>query len=1138
MHPNNPNLIPMPEIEEENEFLKEVATYVGNKDDYFNYDGYTLVENECIFFSLLVALANHNEYIPLLKDYNLDIFKEFFDSKPKNYTQKCENIYKNTLLPLIKDMNIKTPGEIVLKFISLHFDELKALYMYIPNVKGTLNDFKSSLLSVCQRLTSNWKEESISLTPKDYLNSLTYEKRNYLKLYAKLYTYFTIKEILSLDDVLDFHFLRILANGIVRSALGGNFTAMNIVIKTLGMSTDYNKLQNGSELDETYFLDLIKSGKFTIEDFKSIEQVYDKNINFDAQPMLHFIKKFINLPGAKPEKKQDVIIVESKQEEIDYDEFYDNISLELIGFLNYTGKIYTFLLKKYSEKKLNRLAIKDKKELASLAVLIATFKYNGSYLSKFYINNQIDINRVLECSGIKTDEINEILNSGVEDYSNHKNDDENTFNFKAVYDAYNDLINRKYDYKIDDFVKTVISNDDLALIRIYSLNTGVSVYATHLKETIDKYNVNLRKKELDEYREKFSRDNNVDVFHLLQLACPYYDSLYEKPDLSDEEKATFALLYALFDKYNFDITDYLKQYGINSKSLDNHLNFLAPEVNPKIDFELVRDVFSKYMETDKKDLSVTKIIENALKSNSISVKEFLDDNGLSSSLITEEKVYKYIDDAEKIERNKELRELICHNDLEGEKFRLLSFSTKVYNYLSSLKDAKNLEDKRFRAEASVFISYLLNDKYLKAKILKKYGFTLDAVLDYLEIKDHQEFIKNVSEAKEDSYLLLNDYYKDYINTLFRDDLNEDNDVETSIAVGIIIYNTLFDDIFSRVSTISFDDFEYEVLNGKEKQGLLTKEQIIDRLKNSDVDEEFSDDVYSVLTFGNDLSRHTTLIVDELSELLASGNLDNTLEELNKDINNIYTIKPAVVKEKTVADKVFRRKNEILEPEKRELNLEAIKTVQSKITSNIEQLNKELISFKYIKRYYELYLAKLDRYIKVTEEKIEEVKRKLEDATKVDAESNESISYSNLLKLLDIKLNAFLTARSTAKAEFVKTHEAISNHFITIQGLITAHDVLVPLLGSEVLLAVGKTTENGSLDLTNNLVSLLHNLLTKNIEGTKQNIQKLSEAGITEETVDKLKKDLELYASRLTNLREDNKETKRDNESYELVRRNK
>lgn len=1112
MNPNNPNLIPMPEIEEENEFLKEVATYVGNKDDYFNYDGYTLVENECIFFSLLVALANHNEYIPLLKDYNLDIFKEFFDSKPKNYTQKCENIYKNTLLPLIEGMKIKTPGEIVLKFISLHFDELKALYMYIPNVKGTLNDFKSSLLSVCQRLTSNMKEKSLSLTPKDYLSSLSYEKRNYIKLYAKLYTRFSTMGILSLDDGLDFQALQNLSNYIVKNALDGKFTVADLTFKALNIDSDYDKLQNGGEIEEKYFLDLIKSG-FSIETFKSLEELYNKDFSLDKSILHYFIKKMINIASTKPEKKQDVIVVESKQEKIDYDEFYDNISLELIGFLNYTGKIYTFLLNQYNEKKLSRLVVKDKSELPSLAVLLASFneKYSDNYLSKFYIHNNISFDSIIDFCGLKREEIYNIFNSNVDDYSNHKDDDVNLFNFKAVYYAYSELIKRSFDYTVEDFIRRVVSNNDLSLIRLYSLKTGISVNVHHLNDKIGSYNSDIEKKEYEAYKKKFKEETSVDVYHLLQLACPYYDSLYEHLDI-DEDKAVFALLYALFDQYEFDVSKYLNNYEINAKTLDEHLNFVSPEVSPRIDYKLVKDVFSKYMSGLDERFSVTKIIQNALKSNSILVKEFLEANGLSESTVTEENVNKYIKDKEKVEEDIALRDLINDYDLEGERFRLFNFSTKVYNYLSSLKDVKNLESEEFKVESSIFIAYLLSDNYPRTRVLEKYGVTLDAVLDYLGIKDKENFINNVNNTKDNPYLFLDYDYKNYIKEFVESETFKEYDFETAVTLEMIYSNTLCEDIFNRAGTIGYEDFENEVISGKEKSVPLTKEQIIEKLKNTDIDEEVSDDVYSVLTFGDSLSKNTTLIVDELTELLSSNSVDNTLEELSKEVNGIYKVTPAVIKEKTFADKLFRRSGQVIEPEKKALNLEAVKEIQGKIVENIDTLNMELKSFDYIRKYYELYIAKLDRYIKKLEVKIEESKKKLEESSKKDPNSNETVNYSTLVKLLETKLNYFLASRSTAAAEFVKTHQAIQNHFVTIQNLITAHDVLLPLLGNEILLALGKGSEIESNELASNVVNVLQTFLSKNVEDTKRNIEALNDPTLSKETIDKLKKDLDLYMS--------------------------
>ena len=197
--------------------------------------------------------------------------------------------------------------------------------------------------------------------------------------------------------------------------------------------------------------------------------------------------------------------------------------------------------------------------------------------------------------------------------------------------------------------------------------------------------------------------------------------------------------------------------------------------------------------------------------------------------------------------------------------------------------------------------------------------------------------------------------------------------------------------------------------------------------------------------------------------------------------------------------------------KREYNPNAIASLKSAIDENIESLNRELVGYDYLKKYITTYLAQIDGYYNEALGEYESVKTKLEALDKNNPNSYvEALEYATLVQILADKVNRFKTSKALMQQELVKVHQAIVNHFITINALKTSRDDLIPLIGSELMIGVGIASESSALDISSNILGLFHTVLDKNVEGTAELLGKLKNTSLPEATVDKITADIGGY----------------------------
>ena len=124
--------------------------------------------------------------------------------------------------------------------------------------------------------------------------------------------------------------------------------------------------------------------------------------------------------------------------------------------------------------------------------------------------------------------------------------------------------------------------------------------------------------------------------------------------------------------------------------------------------------------------------------------------------------------------------------------------------------------------------------------------------------------------------------------------------------------------------------------------------------------------------------------------------------------------------------------------------------------------------------------------------------------------SESLDYSLVIEGLKDKLNAYERSLVIMKNEQFHIYETMLEHIITRSALQTSKDDIIPLIGSEYLISIGKNTQANALEFSNNLIKLFDSILSQNIVETKKSLAKLESSNLPLEIVDKLMVDLNNY----------------------------
>lgn len=812
------------------------------------------------------------------------------------------------------------------------------------------------------------------------------------------------------------------------------------------------------------------------------------------------------------------------------EEFYNNLPKEICNFADFTVKIYTLLLEKMKDNKHNSKLLSTEDDATTLALLIATYYFKGD-VSEFLIDYGITLEKILNLLNIS------ITKEEIEATQLDQKTLVNRYK-RFFYDG----VNRDKSSKtltINDIAHNLCDrffNHSMIVESIFlELNGKENLETNFLKIMNIHFTIkeDIRKMEL---AQRLFKNIPIETIKVLKDTSKIHN--YLKSNLKgwpEEDIKSVSLLLALLSSNNSEVKKYLEYLGFNKSTICKYLKITVDEkiLSGEEDIDLLSKEYGSYIfggknkGKNREDLTVMELVKNVFSkeiNNSVILSEFLAyfHQTYESYENFEENYRSYIEKTKEDEKNKRAKEFIFSYSSTQ------SYLTKVasiYEVISKQFDSLYLnptliKDENDIKELSMIIALYFYESSSK-KFFKKHNITFERILESCNLdKILFDELKRYEDIKYINFAKFKEAFSNYFEKdadIYRRRKTIDDFIKRMFDASINSSKFL-ENLISKLGA-NYDILKKEVESGKDYELSLTIDDRIELLTSSPTDSLDLNDVKSVLHFGESLSSHSKYIHDELPKLMLSDVHQTSIDTINGIINKVYEEEP---KEEKSKKSLFSRLFAIsVEDEKPTyvLNPSAINDLKAAIDANISVLSKELIGYDSIRKYMEAYRKKNRSHLMVSTEAANKIKQKLAtlDPHKED-EYSDFLTVNSQLQIINDKSNRFATTNHLMQQELLKVNQAIVNHFITINALEMARDDLLPLIGSELAIGQGRSTENSSLELSQNVVHLLQSLLDRNVEGATQNIEQLRSSNISSDIFESLNKDIEIYLQGLNQVR--------------------
>ena len=954
----------------------------------------------------------------------------------------------------------------------------------------------------------NWLDDVSKKIKKEYeeeikdecIKNFSAEKTNYLITTAKIYSYlkknnlshsnnenlfiafllsiFKFKYISKYDDVYN-------EQKRIIKYLESKGITLELIENKFGIKIDYTKINEIAyvgDLKEICDLDFIKNHSLTNKIgyiFIHLVIIYLKN-NPAAQKILNNFDLTID-------SFNDVDTVIDDAFYINYtktaEEIYKDINKTVTITVHRLNKIYTYLLLK--RENLNKDYISSNQEIMVLALLLLSYEYKTN-ISTFFEENNMSLNLVLETIGLPKEEI-------------YKKELETTEEIESLVVRFNDLLfegknhSKKRSYiSVDDLFNNLASNKETETTFINALFTKMvgKDLEDDFTETINKY---FRLKEIQqkkELEERLLSNLSIDVCKFLKLACSYYN-YYGGRDLQPEDREQLAIIIAALE-YDKLLYSYFGTLGFNKTKISEAFNIHYEGLEAKMDIYVIDGPLKKYIfDRDPKQITIYSIFENAFNpkyKNSLKLRELLHKKGKipEDFLDLNKSLNDYQEEEKRQEKEKEINNLFSniHKDAK----ELVKIILKVYEKLTMIDNNND------RCVLSILYGILLdNNRY--GKYFNNNGIELTSLSKIFGI-DNKIFdeMETIGYLKE-TILEFKEYFPKYavddkvlIIEMFDNRVSHSNILNYISAKLNINYNTLKD----------------EVTNRKEKE--ITPEIGIAILSEEKTKPIENLSIPTITEYGIDISKHFKYINNSLHQLVFQDSLSETITSLNSLIDGIVTEEEEKVSFlKTVFDPNYVPKTI------KKYSPERLCDLENVIEGYIVTLRKELDCYVYLKKYIEIYLLKLEEYLNNLKSLTLNVPSS-EDITSIDDILNYTkfLDQKSLRDILNGKINTFETMIMLMKQELVSVHQAIINHFITINSLTLSRSAILPLLTTEIAISVGNKTEKAAIELSNDLIGLLQSVVNKNYEDALANLEKLKTSSLSDDVILKLNEEVKRY----------------------------
>ena len=852
---------------------------------------------------------------------------------------------------------------------------------------------------------------------------------------------------------------------------------------------------------------------------KILDNVFDRNFTGSFSIEKLFAKLNCYVAGLLPVEKnvEQQKEAQERMNSMSYvKSFYAELSKETRDFIEFTAKTYLLLLEKMKDKTHNDEILVDEDDADTLALFIAAFYYQLD-VSEFFKDYDITLLKVLKLLNI------EMTQEEIEAMK---------LNQRVLVDRYKRFVyegvNRNRSAKtirITDIAHNLCNRDfnrSIIIENIFSKLTKSSDLKSDFLEQLEEH---LEKKEqIRKMRltQQLFKDMPSSTMEYLENASIIHQFLLENINqYSEMDIQVFSLLLSLFVSQRSNIAEYFSSKNLTLKSICNFLNISSNSLTRgSINIDILSEQYRTFIfgghnkNLERKDLTIFNIVRNIFSRdvyNSVLISKFLGKFGLSYEDFEEleGKFKAYLEETAESRKEEEAKTILS------------SFSERPKQYIINvLRVHQRLVKIAYQDESVARLIPNITDVRELSLLLGM--FTVENDVQYF-------FEKNKVTLENICTLIGLDI--DIVKGLDDEEINYKLIQETYmpwIQYGNSNYNRTVSDLISRLfdktigkeslileEIVSFVGSNYDILkeeveSKKDHELSLSIDARIKILSEESVDLLNSEDVKSILHFGNSLSIHSRYIHDELPRLMMSDAHDQSVETITHIVDKIYTEVPAEKKKRSLFARLFGIAVEDEKP-KLVLNPGAIQELKDAIDSNIESLSKELLGYDAIRRYIEAYRKKNRSHLLLAMAETEKVDQEVNSLNPDKEEEYAAfLLATSRLQIMRDKTNRFSTSNHLMKQELLKVNQAIVNHFITINALEMARDDLLPLIGSELALTQGRNTENKSLDLSGNVIGLFQSLLSRNVTGAVEYMEKLKQSSLSADTFALLNKDIEVY----------------------------
>lgn len=799
------------------------------------------------------------------------------------------------------------------------------------------------------------------------------------------------------------------------------------------------------------------------------------------------IKEFSNMG-------EQIEIYKNLNENFQLDEdtktFYSKIRRDTKEFIVFSCKAYQVLLKKIKTSKHNTELLSKEDDVDSLAIYIASHFYQTD-IDNFYNSHGVTFEEIMKLLNIQItkEEIEtEILDKNIllnrfkryviEGINYRKNSENITINDVSL-----NLCNR-------DFNKSMIMENIFEEIRrdINLPNNFLSI----LNDFIEKQKKKINHKEKEEY---FKNLPIEDLTYLTNV-CKSYKGLINKTNIQDrycdDLIIVLSLLLGLDNLKNNKTKELFENIGISLRHIYSYFG-ISNTTDGELDIQLLKTKFNKYIYEGRnkgnnsptiQDIALNIFNDELYKSTELV--EYLFKCGLNYAIFEDPK--KLIEEFENKLKEAELKKIQEEKNKEAQRTLMLYpdatknwINNAVYHYNQLMYIYRKDKDKykEISSEEDIEILSLIiaiaNSTYIQAVVFRKHNLNIKNILEFLNLPEQYQ-IGKIDNAEN----TLADVFSKYI---------QDSDK----LIQSLSKNEFYQKIINKFVENKII-FEKELITGKDYKETLTLPERIELIKNSPLETLELTNMVNVQKFGSSLELHTTYIQDEYPKLMQSDEVSIATQEIKKLIDSVYTETEITEEPKGFFQKLLGAEKTIRKEVK--VNKDVINSLKPNIEIQIKKLHAEAQKLTELKEYMEEYYKKNQEYIKILETNLTELNKQLKTTNTEDI--FKIYDLKSYITILENKIKTLKLTDVLIKQEYIKINQVIVNHCITIESLLMSRNTLLPLIGTEMLIGAGINTEKESIDVTKNILTLLNDLISQDVAGTKEVLEKLKNTSISEE----------------------------------------